>query len=163
MNSSDLPITEWWDPEYDVWDVPGSPYDAQAPGEMAGDLPDWSFAVWWAAYDHVSEVGYIMTGERWYAPPNLYAHQLEARAYPGQPTHHSAPPVRPCSCAYHVVQTPADGRLIVPTYHHSPGLTLEDEHDEGAWFYSVWFPRCPVLSWFTIRRSCPHHGAERTL
>lgn len=77
--------------------------------------------------------------------------QLEAHAYPGQPTHHSAPPVRPCSCAYHVATTPHGGYLVVPV----PRKT--DDELEGFGF-EVWYPRCPVLSWFTIRRSCPHHG-----
>lgn len=122
-------------------------------------MADWQWQQIAALAPDAETAGRTLAWFLLFAP--LMRRQLETRAYPGQPTHHSAPPVRPCSCAYHVVQTPADGHLIVPTYHHSPGLTLEDEHDEGAWFYSVWTPRCPVLSWFTIRRSCPHHG--RTL
>lgn len=83
-------------------------------------------------------------------------HQLEAHAYPGQPTHHSAPPIRPCTCAYHVMNTPADGYLVVPSYR-SP-FSYNDTGHEDDWTYAVWYPRCPVLSWFTIRRTCPHHG-----
>lgn len=83
--------------------------------------------------------------------------ELEARAYPGQPSHTSTPAVRPCTCAYHVAITPADGHLVVPAYP-STAAYLEEEHDEGNWTHAVWYPRCPVLSWFTIRRSCPHHG-----
>ena len=94
----------------------------------------------------------IITLASWHAP------QLEARAYPGQPTHHSTPPVKPCTCAYHVATTPADGYLVVPAYR-SP-FSYHDTGDETDWTYAVWYPRCPVLSWFTIRRSCPHHGRQ---
>lgn len=76
--------------------------------------------------------------------------QLEAHAHPGQPTHHSAPPIKPCTCAYHVATTPHDGYLVVP----SPP---KPDTVDGLSF-EVWYPRCPVLSWFTIRRTCPHHG-----
>lgn len=98
----------------------------------------------------------IITLASWHAP------QLETRAYPGQPTHHSTPPVRPCTCAYHVMNTPEGGYLVVPAYRH--GLTyadpLEEGHNDEEWTYAVWYPRCPVLSWFTIRRTCPHHGTR---
>lgn len=92
----------------------------------------------------------------WHAP------QLEARAYPGQPTHYSTPPVRPCTCAYHVMSTPEGGYLVVRTVRPYAGILLEevDEHDDTTWSYAVWYPRCPVLSWFTIRRTCPHHGRQ---
>ena len=92
----------------------------------------------------------------------LMRRQLEARAYPGQPTHHSAPPVKPCTCAYHVVTTPEDGHLVVPARKPTPGL-WEPDPFEVEYTYAVWYPRCPVLSWFTIRRTCPHHGARLEL
>jgi hypothetical protein len=88
--------------------------------------------------------------------------QLEAHAYPGQPTHHSAPPVKPCTCAYHVVNTPEDGLLVVPARKPTPG-PWEPDPFEVEYTYAVWYPRCPVLSWFTIRRTCPHHGARLEL
>lgn len=81
--------------------------------------------------------------------------QLEARAYPGQPTHHSNPPVRPCSCRYRVAYTPADGALVVPAPHHHP-----EGDDLDPYGYAIWFPRCPVLSWFVISPRCPHHGRQ---
>jgi hypothetical protein len=85
--------------------------------------------------------------------------QLEAHAYPGQPTQHSAPPVRPCTCAYHVMNTPEGGYLVVPARKPTPG-PWEPDPFEVEYTYAVWYPRCPVLSWFTIRRTCPHHGAR---
>lgn len=85
--------------------------------------------------------------------------QLEAHAYPGQPTHHSAPPVRPCTCTYHVAITPAGGYLVVPTPRPVVAY-LEAEQLDNPEPWAIWYPRCPVLSWFTIRRSCPHHGHQ---
>ena len=98
MHSSELPITDWWDPEWDVYDVPSSPYDVQRPGEKAEALPEALFDAWWEAYDHTAEVAYIMTGSRWGWPDNLHARQLTQHAYPGQPATRTKPPVKPCCC-----------------------------------------------------------------
>lgn len=65
MNSTDLPITEWWDPAWDVYDVPGSPYDdSDAPHD-----------VWWAAYEHLWMLRHVMTGRAEYTPSH-FQHQL---------------------------------------------------------------------------------------
>jgi hypothetical protein len=86
--------------------------------------------------------------------------ELEAHAYPGQPTHHSAPPVRPCRCIYHVMNTPESGYLVVPAPSPTTPYDVDPDPLELEYTYAVWYPRCPVLSWFTIARHCPHHGAQ---
>lgn len=116
------------------------------------EVPDHLIDAWSAALSHDGVVDAIMYGE-WPC-----CHELEARAYPGQPTHHSAPPVQPCSCVYHVARTPDDGVLVVPAPRPVAGYAHADLFMFEPTPYAVWYPRCPVLSWFTIRRTCPHHG-----
>lgn len=68
-------------------------------------------------------------------------HQLEEHAYPGQPTHHSAPPTQPCRCWY--------GCL-------SCGITLPD-------LYCCAPPNAPSYhpaTGFIINPRCPHHGHQ---
>jgi len=70
MNSKDLPVTEYWDPEFDVYDVPLSPF------EDFGAVPlEDHVELWWAAYEHQWLLGWIMSGEAAYIPAR-FAHQL---------------------------------------------------------------------------------------
>ncbi len=57
MHSTDLPVTDYWDPEWDVYDVPFSPAD---------DGVDWD--VWWAAYCHLWDLRWVMDGYAEYRP-----------------------------------------------------------------------------------------------
>lgn len=83
MHSSELPVTEWWDPdpEWEVYDVPGSP--ESVPHE-----------IWWAAYQHLWVLEWITTGSAWYSP-HPWQHQIE----PPRPPYLGRWPW-PCSCAY---------------------------------------------------------------
>lgn len=135
MLSTDLPVTEWWDPEWDQYDVPSYPEDS---------LP---FELWHACYMHQAWLEWLMTGRTWGWPDGLLARQLEpARRppswYPGQP---DPPRVRVdrCCCLYirhYLLGTPPPGVEIVVnpviataflideqcTHHGLPAL----EHDE---------------------------------
>lgn len=87
MNSTDLPVTEWWDPEFGYYDVPiaaeGVPYD-----------------VWWSAYEHIAEIEWITTGRTWGWPDGLFARQLttgwDFDPSPNQALAYLAPPR--CTC-----------------------------------------------------------------
>lgn len=67
MHSSDLPVTEWWDPEYDVYDVPNSPYDPQPVGST-GAVTSAEFDTWWTAYDFLWDLRWVMHGSAEYRP-----------------------------------------------------------------------------------------------
>lgn len=138
MLSTELPITDWWDPEYDVYDVPLCPQ-----GDY--DDPDETEA-WWAAYDHLETVRHIMTGRRWYSPDNFYAHQVEPPRrppswYPGQPEQRP-PRIRPCTCFYGLRTVPDAPRPWEDV--RTPGIRRRR-------FYT----RCFVIVW-----DCPHHGDD---
>jgi hypothetical protein len=62
MLASDLPVTEYWDPHWDVYDVPLCPQASSDPA-------------WWPAYEHQWLVGWIMDGSAPYIPAN-FQHQL---------------------------------------------------------------------------------------
>lgn len=133
MNSTDLPITDWWDPDWGVYDVPSSPYDVQEVGDTSA-VTEQHWMVWWTAYDHNAEVVYIMTGSRWGWPDNLLTRQLTRHAYPGQPSTRTRPPVKPCTCEYR----PPDWWLI-----------------EGSGVVML------AGSRFMRDPACPHHGLPR--
>lgn len=141
MLSTELPITEWWDPEWDVYDVPLSPFTG------AGAELEVPYDVWWAAWSHIWTLDWITTGTAWYAPHN-WQNQLEpARRppswYPGQPE----PPrhrFRACTCSYGLRQV---------TNAPGPYTPVPPPSGEGA---LSWWTRC-----FVIVFDCPHHGDDR--
>ena len=107
MNSTDLPVTDWWDPEWDQYDVPLVPqHDPDDPAEVR--IADTN--AWWAAYDHVETIKHITTGQRWYGPDNFYAHQLTAG--PASVPYLGAWPW-PCSCEYVVFDCPWPARWAI--------------------------------------------------
>lgn len=145
MNSTDLPVTEWWDPEFGYFDVPiaadGVPYD-----------------VWWPAYEHIAEIEWITTGRTWGWIDGLFARQLTTgddvydvqrhdpadcnicRPFIG-PLFVVAGVPKPCTCEYHAM------RWVLPipfieTLRH----TILDVGGLHA------------ASWITINPACPHHG-----
>ena len=63
MLSTDLPVTDWWDPEWDVYDVPIAP----------DNVPH---IVWWEAYYHLAMIEYITTGRTWGWPDGILTRQL---------------------------------------------------------------------------------------
>ena len=67
-DSKDLPITEYWDPEWDVYDVPLSPFEGNVDHE-----------IWWAAYEHTWILDWILMGEAAYIPFR-FDHQLTTGA-----------------------------------------------------------------------------------
>jgi hypothetical protein len=130
MNSADLPITEWWDPEWDVYDVPGSLYDQDSPA---------AHSIWWTCYEHVAMVEWIMTGRSWGWPDK--PKELERHAYPGQPSTRTKPPVKPCTCEYHCA------RWVLPLqFLETRTRTLIDVLGLHG------------ISWITINPDCPQHG-----
>lgn len=68
MHSSELPVTEYWDPAWDVYDVPLSPWTGFGGPEVPAE-------VWWAAYEHVWILSWIRHGTEAYIPFH-YQHQL---------------------------------------------------------------------------------------
>lgn len=133
MHSNDLPITEWWDPQWDTYDVPLSP-NLDDP-----DAPDHD--IWWAAYEHLWMLRHIMTGQAEYVPSH-FQHQLTTGAEnwcfecedvhpPGQ---HTDP--EPCLCSYALFTT---------------RFSLDD-------FRGPIIRRVVLGSYFTIHRACLHHG-----
>lgn len=145
MLSTDLPVTEWWDPEVDYYGVPMSPTGHGPAAEAA----------WWPAFVHLAEIEWIMTGRTWGWPDGLFARQLTTGHDPLCPAitagwecdcRDEGPPYLgawpwPCSCAYYRSRThfshveTLTGSLI-PTY----GL--------------------PGISWFIIHSDCPQHGDD---
>lgn len=98
MLSTELPVTEWWDPDPDwpVYDVPGSPEGA--PHDL-----------WWAAYNHVWYLEWIMTGSAWYSP---HPWQNQLTAGPASVSYLGAWPW-PCSCEYVVFDCPWPARWAI--------------------------------------------------
>lgn len=94
MKSTDLPVTEFWDPEWDVYDVPLGPFDDGVEVD-----------VWWAAYEHVWMLSWIQHGTEAYIPFH-YQHQLTTGCrcreapgwYPGRPEAPDCPQHRPHRC-----------------------------------------------------------------
>jgi hypothetical protein len=135
MLSTELPVTEWWDPEYELYAVQPFPDDS---------VP---FALWHEAYLHEATIEWIMTGHTWGWPDGLFARQLEPPRrppswYPGQPEPQK-PRRRACTCFYGLRQVlDAPGPYVVsPTPSGEGDLT--------------WWTRC-----FVIVFDCPHHGDD---
>jgi hypothetical protein len=173
-HSSELPITEWWDPENDVWTVPSGPYDYQDVG--AGMPPAEMFDAWWVTWDFVSEVDYIMTGSRYYAPDDLYQHQLTTGA---------ERPYEVCKCRteltdagteFHAryVRNPAcaadwclaEPHPMVRTYNAPPACTCRYGLHPTIWYptHLIDVPGVGQRSaayTFRIDPRCLHHGDSR--
>lgn len=158
MHSSELPVTEWWDPEWDVYEVPG--YALQDTIE--------DFDLWWLTWDFTAEIGYIMTGDRFYSPPNLYQHQLISGHYRDCPTYGGGLCDGTCWIAYHKQQPYAHAQPVerfgrppacMCRYGHRvvPGIPGTHEMDP---FREGW--RRGVYA-FRIHPKCPHHGDVRRL
>lgn len=152
MNSTDLPVTEYWDPELGYYDVPiaadGVPYD-----------------VWWPAYEHIAEIEWITTGRTWGWPDGLFGRQLttgieictcievpygdhegQFAGYeyfddPNCRFPHQAPTEPSCSCQYHAM------RWVLPlSYVETLRHTIIDVRG------------LHTITWFSIVDACPQHG-----
>lgn len=132
MHSNDLPITEWWDPQWDIYDVPLSP-DLDDP-----DAPDHD--TWWAAYEHLWMLRHIMTGQAEYVPSH-FQHQLTTGAENCGYSVAPGPPI-PCCCPYaqHVA------RMALPA---KPG----QRRVERILYVAA--------TYFLINPRCIHHGEPR--
>lgn len=97
MLSTELPITEWWDPEWDVYDVPIAPENVP-------------YDVWWPAYFHQAMIEYITTGRTWGWPDGILMRQLTAG--PASVPYLGAWPW-PCSCEYVVFDCPWPARWAI--------------------------------------------------
>lgn len=165
MDSKDLPVTEWWDPEWEVYDVPLSPFE--------GDRVD--VDTWWAAYEHGWILGWILHGTAAYIPFH-FQHQLTTGAElctctvtaydtgtmfsyrrvdnPGCRYHHTGPIPAPapfprygtapaCMCLYGVRRVegaPGPYAIVNMTARYK-------RHEWGVWAFKI-HPRCP------------HHGDD---
>lgn len=134
MHSSELPVTEWWDPDEEVYDVPHTPRGAF----WEYPYPQQEVDDWWAAYSHLWDLRWIMHGSAEYRP-DFRGRELTTghselcddvalfwerrECVPDCPRHRA--PLAPCTCHY---------------YRHGCG--------------SVWL----IGSNFVINRTCPHHG-----
>lgn len=137
MHSTEIPITEWWDPPWDTYDVPLSP-NLDDP-----DAPDHD--TWWAAYEHLWMLRHIMTGQAEYVPSH-FQHQLTTGAenwcfecedvHP--PGHHTDP--EPCLCTY---------------VRHSARLVW------GTLGKRVLAHDVVIATGFQIKPWCVHHGESR--
>lgn len=165
MHSSELPTTEWWDPEYDLYDVPGSPY-----GETVGELAPGMFDAWWTAYSHCWDIRWYRHGSAEYRPdfkgreltrgvfhpPSWSGHRDACPTQWGGPCDCDLPPrTTPCTCRYRVVAVPLTGVVVMPdpitlelgTVPHVPGVShLLDLHGVAT------------ASVFVINPRCHHHG-----
>lgn len=145
MNSADLPVTEWWDPEWDVYDVPGSPYDPQ-PAGCTDPVGEADFDAWWAAYEHCWILGWITNGTAPYIPFQ-FQHQLTTGPAVLDITEAGAVLERilrelaTCRCHYDL--RPVDGIT---------GMFELDPFRHG-WHRGVYA--------FRIDPRCPHHGDAR--
>lgn len=120
MKSTDLPVTEWWDPEWDLYDVPLSPFDDGVDVET-----------WWAAYEHLWMLSWVLHGTEAYIDVH-YQHQLTT-GIPEGCTCRDAPgwyPGRPAAalCPVH-----GSHRKICPAVP----LLSRSRHQEGCGW------RCP--------------------
>lgn len=161
MHSTDLPVTEWWDPEWDVYSVPLSPF------EDRGSVPlEDHVETWWAAYEHQWLLGWIMSGEAAYIP-SKFQHQLttggevtptQCTCYYAGSTWHDGPMVR----EYHLEQNPDCPLHWAPSWlapcmcryglRHVDGIPGTHPLDpfRHAWKRGVYA--------FRIHPGCPHHG-----
>lgn len=136
MHSSELPTTEWWDPEYDLYDVPGSPY-----GETVGELAPGMFDAWWTAYSHCWDIRWYRHGSAEYRP-DFKGRELTRGVFhpPSWSGHRDACPTQwggPCDCDLPPRTTPC-------TCHYRPGAVSQWPGQYG--------------SAFRINPRCHHHG-----
>jgi hypothetical protein len=124
VDSRDLPITESWDPDWDVYDVPIFGWE---------DVP---VDIWWACYEHCAWIEWIMTGRTWGWPEGLLARQLTTGAYPGQPAQRSEKIAPSCRCFYQVRYAPV---VLPPNGPHGRArrVTVLDHR-----FFTI-TPYCP--------------------
>lgn len=74
--------------------------------------------------------------------------ELERHAYPGQPSHRSAPPVQPCTCWYLCLICGLD---LTHAWCKQEGVDL-------TWCYHPASPVPHRATGFRINPHCPHHG-----
>lgn len=176
-HSHRLPITEWWDPAWDVYDVPGSPDvdDPDAPGHD----------VWWAAYEHLWMLRHIMTGRAEYTPHH-FQHQLTTGAELckcgcdgancGQPGCRWHFPTGRCRCVWDVTHAtqhhripnrscPAHWQPPEPAPPAVPPCSCEYLLHEARMVAQSTRARVRAItavvgSAFILDPWCPHHGAE---
>lgn len=106
MLSTDLPITEYWDPEWDVYEVPLSPFNG--PGSQL-EVP---YEIWWAAYEHDWVLGWILDGTAWYAPHHWQNQLTTGHCRDDGPPYLGAWPW-PCTCEYFVFDCPWPARWAI--------------------------------------------------
>ena len=157
MHSSQLPVTEWWDPADDVYSVPPCPQ-----GSGYGDADTWTEAFlfaamirWiWSDYDGYwgrwtrqlttgddvtpTQCACYYAGSTWHEGPMVREYHLEQN--PDCPLHWAPSWLPPCTCHYGL---------------HTAQLPYQVDRTRVR-------RRLVVLgSYFTIDPWCPHHAPVR--
>lgn len=150
MHSSELPITEWWDPEWDVYDVPLTPNDGWWQDNPTPEQCD----TWWAAYAHLWNIRWVMCGSAEYRPDFRGRELATGEPVAGWLGHRDLCPSQwgeRCDCADPLPAVPCLCWYWTEAY----GLRVSIRDPQQRHTYDDMPAEC---TGFQINPQCRHHG-----